>query len=166
MLTTLPLLLLPALVVAAAASDVMTMRIPNWLNAVLALSMVPAALIAGMPLDTLLWHLLTGLLVLGIGFGLFAAGVIGGGDAKLMAAVALWIGWQQVVAFLIITALAGGVLAVAMKLWQAVRVAHEAGGLPWFKRVFRADLDLPYGVAIAAGCLAVYPQTIWLRDFT
>ena len=83
---------------------------------------------------------------------------------RLLAAVALWMGWPQVVMFLIVTSLAGGALALAMKLWQAVRIAHEVHDIPWFKRAIRAPLDLPYGAAIAVGCVSAYPQTWWMQS--
>jgi len=156
--------LLPAMVVLAGIGDFFTMRIPNWLNVVIALSVFPVAWLAGMPFEVFQWHLAAGTVVLVMGFGLFAAGVIGGGDAKLLAAVALWMGWPQVVTFLVFTALAGGAIAILMKAWQVVRVEHEVKGATWLKQVLRAKLDLPYGVAIAAGCVVAYPHTWWMQS--
>lgn len=156
-------ILLPLLVVIGGVFDFLTMRIPNWLNALIALSMLAMALLLGMPLETFGWHLLTGAVVLAVGFGLFAGGFIGGGDAKLLAAVALWMGWPQVVMFLVVTSLAGGALAIAMKVWQAIRIEHTVRDTAWLKRVFRAELDLPYGVAIAVGAVAAYPPSWWMQ---
>ncbi len=164
MIELLTMMLLPAMVVLAGVGDFLTMRIPNWLNVVIALSVFPMAWLAGMPFEVFQWHLVTGTLVLVASFGLFAGGVIGGGDAKLFAATALWMGWPQVVPFLIVTTLAGGVLAVVMKFWQAVRIEHEVKNAAWLKQVIRSNLDLPYGVAIAAGCVATYPQTWWMQS--
>lgn len=155
--------LLPLLAVAGGIFDLRTMRIPNWLNAAIALSMVALAAWMGMPLGTLGWHLLTGAAVLTVGFGLFAGGFIGGGDAKMLAAVALWMGWPQVVLFLVVTSLAGGALAILMKIWQAIRVEHTVRDAAWLKQVFRAQLDLPYGVAIAVGAVVAYPDTWWMQ---
>jgi prepilin peptidase CpaA len=101
------LTLFPTLVVAAAIGDVLTMRIPNWLNAATALSVLPMAVLAGMPLDVAQWHLLGGAVLLVFGFALFARGYIGGGDAKLMAAVGLWIGWSALLPFVIVTSVGG-----------------------------------------------------------
>lgn len=117
--------LFPFLVIAAAISDFFTMKIPNWLNLLIAGLMLPMALIAGMPGDQFVWSLAAGALMLVAGFGLFAANAIGGGDAKLFAAAALWIGWNQLLPFALYTALAGGALAIAMKTWQLVRIEHE-----------------------------------------
>ena len=157
--------LLPLLAVAAGVFDFIAMRIPNWLNAAIALSMVAVALLMGMPLHLFGLHLLTGAVVLVLGFGLFAGGFIGGGDAKLLAAVALWMGWPQVVMVLGVTSLAGGALAIAMKAWQAIRIEHTVRDTAWLKQVFRAKLDLPYGAAIAVGAVVAYPDTWWMQAF-
>lgn len=158
------LVFLPAMVVLAGIGDFLTMRIPNWLTGAIALAVFPMAWLAGMPFEVFQWHLATGTVVLAIGFGLFAGGVIGGGDAKLMAAVALWMGWPQIIPFLVIMGLAGGALAILMKLWQFVRIEHEVKDVGWLKQVIRTDLDLPYGAAIAAGCVVAYPQTWWMQS--
>ena len=157
------LVLFPTLVLAAAIGDVFTMRIPNWLNAATALSVVPMAVLAGMPLDVVQWHLLAGLVMLLFGFGLFARGYIGGGDAKLMAAAGLWVGWSALLPFVLVTTLAGGVLAIVYKLWQLVRTEQEVRDFVWLRRVLRADLELPYGIAIAAGAVWVYSGTWWME---
>lgn len=155
-------ILLPFLVVAAGVSDLLTMRIPNWLNILIALAFFPLALATGLPMDALLWHCLTGAAVLVVGFGLFSAGFIGGGDAKLLAAAALWIGWAQIPQFLIYTAIAGGVLAVIVQSWHLFRVEGEVHEIGWAKRLFGRKIDLPYGIAIAAGTILAFPGTWWM----
>ena len=158
--------LFPFMVIAAAISDFFTMKIPNWLNLLIAGLMLPMALIAGMPGDQFVWSLAAGALMLVAGFGLFATNAIGGGDAKLFAAAALWIGWNQLLPFALYTALAGGALAIAMKTWQLVRIEHEVKDVGWLKRVIRTDLDLPYAVAIATGALMSYPATFWMQHLS
>jgi prepilin peptidase CpaA len=157
------LTLFPTLVVAAAIGDVLTLRIPNWLNAATALSVLPMAVLAGMPLDVAQWHLLGGAVLLVFGFTLFARGYIGGGDAKLMAAVGLWIGWSALLPFVIVTSLAGGALAILYKVGQLVQTDLEVRDVAWLKRVIRTDLKLPYGIAIATGALWVYSGTWWMK---
>lgn len=157
------LTLFPTLVIAAAIGDLFTMRIPNWLNGAMALSVLPMAGVAGMPLDVAQWHLLAGAVMLAVGFGLFARGYIGGGDAKFMAAAGLWIGWSALLPFLLVTTLAGGVLAIVMKLRQLVRADREVGDHGWLRRAIRAELDLPYGIAIAVGAVWVYSGTWWME---
>lgn len=157
------LVLFPTLVIAAAIGDVFTLRIPNWLNAATALSVVPMAVLAGMPLDVVQWHLLAGVVMLLFGFGLFARGYIGGGDAKLMAAAGLWVGWSALLPFVLVTTLAGGALAIIYKLWQLVRTEHVVRDFAWLRKAIRADLQLPYGIAIAVGAMWVYSKTWWME---
>src|SRR5882724_1741323 len=117
--------LLPFLVVAAGASDLLTLRIPNWLNAVIALAFFPMAFLTGMPAETILLHSVGALAVLVFGFALFSCGWLGGGDAKLFAAAGLWFGWPALGPFLIFTTLAGGVLAIVVKAWQMMKIEGE-----------------------------------------
>lgn len=162
MITFLAQVLLPFLVVAAGASDFLTMRIPNWLNAVIALAFFPMALATGMPAEAIMWHCLAAFAVLIFGFSLFSFGLLGGGDAKLLAAAGLWFGWPALVPFLVFTTIAGGVLAIAMKLWQLVQVEREVRDSGWMKRWFNFKADLPYGIAIAAGGILAFPGTWWM----
>ncbi len=154
--------LLPFLVVAAGASDFFTLRIPNWLNAMIALAFFPMAFATGMPAETMLFHGLGAIAVLAAGFALFSFGVLGGGDAKLLAAAGLWFGWPALAPFLVFTSLAGGVLAILMKAWQMIEIERDVGDVGWMKRWLSFKADLPYGVAIAAGGLLAFPGTWWM----
>jgi prepilin peptidase CpaA len=153
--------LFPLLISFAAIGDIMTRRIPNWLTFLVAGLFVPVAMMAGLPFDAIGWHLLTGFVALIIGFGLFAAGWFGGGDAKLLAAAALWFGWPDAMRFGIYTALAGGVLALAVAIWCLVQADDEAAGEGWLKKLRKLKPDVPYGVALAAGAFLALPGT-WL----
>ena len=113
----------------------------------------------------MLWHLIAGSCCWCLGFALFAAGAFGGGDAKLMAAAALWLGWPQELQFLVFTALAGGVLAVVYLGWSflqmliEIEVRGEDG--PFMRRLLSLKPDLPYGIALAVGACATLPRTWW-----
>lgn len=152
-LTFLPAALFAGAMLAAAILDVASFTIPNRLTAGLALAFVPAALLLHMPAPELGACVLTGAVALAVGVGLFAAGWCGGGDAKLIAACALWLGWRAIPAFLLVTSLAGGALAIVMILARKT-VPATAGGPAWLGRLLGPDQHLPYGVAIAAGALA------------
>ena len=158
------LTIFPMLVVLAGVSDFLTLKIPNWVNGLIAVAMLPFALFQQMPMEVFAWHMVAGIVMLIAGFILFAFGYIGGGDAKMLAACGLWVGWDQLVAFSLITALAGGALAIIMKFWQMFNIEHEVRDVSWLKNVFRAELQLPYGVAIAAGGMMVYPATWWVQQ--
>ncbi len=151
----------PFLVVYAAIGDFMTMRIPNWLNLSIFLLFFPAALLAGMPLEQFLWHVAAFCFTLIIGFTLSMTIRFGGGDAKMMAALAIWFGWDLLPAFIAFSAIAGGLLAIAMKAWQMMRVEDTVWNGGRLSKVLFRDLDLPYGIAFASGALFVFPESWW-----
>jgi prepilin peptidase CpaA len=150
----------PLLVLVAALTDATTFLIPNRLSAALALAFVPAALVMGLSPGVIGLCVIVGLVALLVGVGMFAAGWIGGGDAKLFAAAALWLGWPAVEPLLLWTAIAGGGLAVCL---LAARKAMYPGlamrGPPWVGRLLEPKGDVPYGVAIAFGALAAFPAS-------
>jgi prepilin peptidase CpaA len=154
--------LLPFLVVVAGAHDFLTLRIPNWLNAFIALAFFPLAITTGMPAEAMLWHCLTGVVILAVGFGLFLGCYIGGGDAKLLAGAGLWFGWPDATPFLVLTALAGGVLALGYKFWRMIKIEQEVRDIGWAKRLLSFNGNLPYGIAIAAGAILSFPGTWWM----
>jgi len=168
-MTALPLMLtalFPALVIFAAIKDVTTFTIPNWISFAAILAFFPAALLTHLPLPVLGACVAVGVLALALGVVMFALGWIGGGDAKLFAASALWLGWPAVLPYLMCTALAGGGLAVAL-LWSRKLVSHYPGvgaGPPWFGRLMTPGGDCPYGLAIAVGALIAFPSSALLHS--
>jgi prepilin peptidase CpaA len=155
--------LFPLLMVFAAIGDLFTYRIPNWLCLTIVALFFPAAFMAGLPLATIGWHLLAGFGALALGFGVFAIGWFGGGDAKLLGAATLWFGWPDSMRFAVYAVLAGGVLALVVAAWSALQVDHEVRGWTWFKKAFALKPNVPYGVALAAGALLALPGT-WLAQ--
>jgi prepilin peptidase CpaA len=154
-----PAMLFPAAVIVAAMRDVTSFTIPNWISFAAILAFFPAAMVAHMPLGALEISAAAGGLALVGGILMFALGWIGGGDAKLFAACALWVGWPAILPFLIWTSLAGGALALAL-LWSRKLVATmPAMGPPWFGRLMQAGGDVPYGLAIATGALIAFPSS-------
>lgn len=153
-------LVLPALMLAAAARDLTSFTIPNAIPVGLAVAFPMTALALGFAPGVMAVHALIGALGLLIGMGLFALGKIGGGDAKLLAAAALWLGWPATGAFLLSTALAGGLLAATLMILRSApaRSRIEAGP-DWLRRLAHPGEGVPYGVAIAAGVLVVFPST-------
>jgi prepilin peptidase CpaA len=147
-------LLLPALVLTAAMSDATTFRIPNWISLALIAAFPVAALAAGLPLSTLGLHLGVGAAALALGMAMFALRWMGGGDAKLFSAVALWMGWPAVLTFLSAAAIAGGVLAALLLALRSAAVRPMVlTGPRWVARLAEPGEAVPYGVAIAIGAL-------------
>lgn len=149
----------PLLVIVAALKDVTTFTIPNWISLALVAGFYPAALVAGAPLAVIGTCTMVGALALVAGMALFAMNLIGGGDAKLLAAASLWMGWPALMPFLLATALAGGVLAlVLLQLRSASFKPYMERGPAWVSRLATAP-DAPYGLAIAIGALILLPRS-------
>ena len=146
-----------ALVIGAAVRDLATFTIPNWISLALALAFGPAALLAGVSLPEIGISFAVGFGMLVIGAGMFAFGWIGGGDAKLMASAALWVGLRGLAPFAIYTALAGGALALGLVALRSAWLRPLAAAGPgWTQRLATPGESAPYGVAIAAGALAAF----------
>lgn len=133
-----------ALFIVAAYGDVKSFRIPNLLVAAIALLALVRLVAIGDP-SVALYTVGTSLAVLSIGFVLFALGYIGGGDAKLIAAAALLIGYRDLYSFLVFMCICGGIMSI---------VVFAA------RRKTKSKLYVPYGVAIAtAGGVTLFFQT-------
>src|SRR6202162_2728601 len=104
------LTLFPTLMAVAAASDLLTMTISNKISLLLVASFALLAGLGGMSIHDVLIHLGAGAIVLAAAFAFFAMGWVGGGDAKLAAAIALWFGFSHLMDYLLYAAIVGGAL--------------------------------------------------------
>ena len=161
-------ILLPTLLIVAAASDVMSFRIPNWLTLLTALLFFPMTLATGMPLHQFGLHILSGGLLFAAGFLFFQVGLFGGGDAKLMAAAGLWFGTSATLPFLFLTALVGGALAVVVGAWSFFMISWELEGdrMPGLTqlrlKMSQIKPNVPYGFAFALGGIVAFKDTWWM----
>ncbi len=154
------LFVFPALMAYAACSDLLTMRISNKMVLILVAAFFVLALIVGMPLEQVGVHALTAIVVLLVAFSFFAFGWIGGGDAKLIAATALWFGFPGSVAYLIYASLLGGSLTLALLGVRRLPLPPQLKFVGWIEKLHDAKTGVPYGIALAAAGLAVYPTSI------
>ena len=159
------LLLFPALMAFAASSDLLTMTISNRLSLALAASFFLLTIITGMSLTAIGMHLAAAALVLAVCFGFFSMGWIGGGDAKLAAATALWFGFDYLLDYLIYAALFGGVLTLLLLQFRRLPLPDLLARHAWILRLHNAGSGVPYGIALAAAALAVYPKAGWMPAF-
>lgn len=155
------LVLVPGAFAFGAAMDLFTLTIPNRVSAAIVLAFAPAAWLAGFDGWEAVSHVGAGLAVLAVGVLLFMGGWFGGGDAKLLAAIALWVGFDNLFAYLLYVAVAGGMLATLFMTLRSVPLPHILVCEAWAVRLHRRDGGIPYGIALAAGALLVYPQTVW-----
>lgn len=154
------LLIFPALVIVGALRDLTSYTIPNWVSGLLILGFLPAAFALGLSLPTIGLNLGVGLAALVLGMVMFAMGWVGGGDAKLLAAAGLWLGWPASMEYLLITGLAGGALTVAILGLRSLQLRPYVLSAPgWVNRLATPGGDLPYGVAIAVGALLAFPSS-------
>lgn len=157
------LLLFPAAMAFAAAMDLLTMTIPNRVSLLLVGAFFIAAYFAGLPPQKVLEHVGTGLMVLAVCFVLFALGTFGGGDAKLLAASSLWIGFDDIGVYVFGIALAGGGLAILALVGRKHFPEGSFNAPRWFLRLQEDKSKMPYGLAISAAALWVYPQTAFFH---
>lgn len=162
MVATLPLVLFPFCLIAAALNDIRTFRIPNMLSIILIAGFVFAALITRMDPASLGNHVLTSVIVLVVGFCMNQAGLFGAGDAKILTAIALWFGWPSFLPCLVYIAFFGGVLSVV--IWGGRLLARTFPGLslkiPALATLAATrKLKAPYGVAICVGTLVAFEQS-------
>jgi prepilin peptidase CpaA len=154
--------LLPVLLAYACFSDLFTMRISNRV-CLFVLALFPvAALASGMALPDIGMHLLAGLAVLAVSFTLFAFGWVGGGDAKLVAATAVWFGFELVLQFVAVSCLFGGALTLAILFARKHPLPAGLLERPWIAHLHADTTGVPYGIALGIAGLLVLPESaIW-----
>jgi prepilin peptidase CpaA len=158
---TLPaMLVFPLLMAFAASSDLLTMRISNKLVLLLVGSFLAIALLAGFSLELLGMHVAAAALVLAVSFSFFALGWIGGGDAKLIAATTLWFGFEGMLTYLLFASLLGGALTLSLLAVRRWPLPLQLKQVLWIDRLHDSKTGVPYGIALAAAGLLVYPGSL------
>ncbi|MFM6949531.1 MAG: prepilin peptidase [Novosphingobium sp.] len=135
--------------VVAAITDIRRREIDNWLNAAIALAAPLYWWASGLGLwPDVVWQLGIAIITFAICAGLFALRAMGGGDVKLLAALALWISPGWFLKLIVMMALLGGLLTVVLAAWHAIRRRSER-------------LAIPYGVAISSAGLWVLASQLF-----
>src|SRR6201996_1362759 len=132
------LVALPLLLAAAAGWDLASFTIPNFLQGALIACFIGFAAAARLHAPDIGLHLLAGFIGLVIGFTLFALGYIGGGDAKLFAAVGLWLGLKDLMPYTLVATVLGGVLTLALLLLRQLPLPALFARQPWILRLHDA----------------------------
>jgi prepilin peptidase CpaA len=157
------LLLFPALMAFAAASDLFTMTISNRVSLALVAGFLLLALFGGMAPFEILSHVGAGAAVLAVAFACFAMGWVGGGDAKVAASAALWFGFAHLMNYLVYASLFGGALTLLLLQFRQWPLPYPLAGQAWLLKLHAKDSGIPYGIALAIGALMVYPETEWIK---
>lgn len=158
------LVIFPFLMGYAAARDLLTMLIPNTVSIALVFAFLALAATSNFGWQEVGYHFGAGVATLTLTFALFTFGFIGGGDAKLAAATALWVGFDYLAEYLLIASVAGGALTLALLLIRTYPLPAFAGRLPFALHLHDAKTGVPYGIALSAAALTVLPNTaLWSR---
>ena len=159
MLATLALFIFPVLMAYAASSDLLTMRIANWLVVLVVLAYLGLALLLHIPFEQIGWAAVAAVAVLVVAFAFFAFGWIGGGDAKLVSATAMWVGTTVMLQYLIYAALLGGALTLVILAFRRYPMPDWLLRHKWVDRLHDTKSGVPYGIALAIAAILVYPDT-------
>ena len=155
------LIIFPFVMAFAAISDVLSMTIQNRVTLLLVAAFIALAPFTGMSMTDFGLHFAAGAVVLAATFALFATGSMGGGDAKLMSATALWLGWTpQLLTYLLAMAVLGGLLTLMILRYRGSAIAVYAGRVEFLRRLAQKDEGIPYGVALGLAGLWVFPQSV------
>ena len=144
----------------AAISDLLTMTIANRVSLLLIATFAMVAPFTGMDMITYATHFAVAFGVLIVTFIVFATGGMGGGDAKLLSATALWCGFNQsLLEYLLVSAVLGGWLTIALVFYRGTYVAEVAGErFQFLQRLGDKTVGVPYGIALGAAALLTAPS--------
>ena len=159
------LLIFPLAMAYAAVMDLFTMTIPNRISLALVVGFYCVALLGGMGWQDMLKHTGVGAAVLVCTILMFSQGWLGGGDAKLLPAAALWFGYSQVLDYLICVAMFGGVLSLGILAFRNMVPPTLVVGRDWAERLHDKKSGVPYGIALAAAGLWLYPNSDIFKAF-
>jgi prepilin peptidase CpaA len=160
MLQALIFVVFPFCMVFAAVSDMLSMTIANRVPVLLLTVFAVVAPLTGMELTAYGWHFAAGAIVLAVTFGMFALGGMGGGDAKLLTATAVWMGFNlHLVEYLVVSAFVGGVLTLAIISFRSSALSVFTGRNLFLRNFADSKGGVPYGIALGLGGLIAFPQS-------
>lgn len=159
------LVVFPFAMLHAAISDMLSMTILNRVSLLLIGTFAVIAPSTGMEPYQILMHVAAFVLVLIVCFCLFAAGAMGGGDAKLLAATSLWFGLSMDLAiYLVLSSALGGLLTLAILRFRGSPIAVYAGQIEFLRRIGDSKEKIPYGIALGVGGLIAFPDS-WMAEW-
>ena len=160
MLEALIFVVFPFCMAFAIVSDMVSMTIANRVSIVLVATFATVAPLTGMEWADYGWHFAAFATVLSVTMVLFAIGGMGGGDAKLLAATALWMGFSpHLMQYLVYASLLGGALTVLILLYRKSPLSAFTGSNVLLRHFADPQVGIPYGVALGGAGLLTYPAT-------
>ncbi|MBO6900595.1 MAG: prepilin peptidase [Rhizobiaceae bacterium] len=154
----------PFCMLFAAVSDMISMTIANRVSVILIAAFAIIAPMTGMDWATYGWHFAAGATVLAVTFTVFAIGGMGGGDAKLLTATAVWMGFNiTLLQYLVLGAMLGGALTLLILLFRNSPMAAYSSSNIFLRHFADEKAGIPYGVALGIAGLMIYPETELVR---
>lgn len=154
------LVIFPFSMAFAAISDILSMTIANRVSIILVAGFTILAPLAGLDMAAIGLHFAAGAVVLAFTFALFALGGMGGGDAKLLAASALWMGFgPSLLEYLLVSTVLGGFLTLAILVYRKSALSAFTGSNLFLRNFADQKQGVPYGVALGIGGMIVYPDS-------
>jgi len=152
-------LIFPLCMAVAAFSDLFTMTIPNRVSVILLGAFALIVPFVGLTPSVVGMHLIAAGIVFVACFAFFALNVMGGGDAKLLSAAALWFGYDQsLLLFAVYVSVIGGMMTMLILAMRANAHVFAAIGMPVPRSLMHAK-KIPYGIAIGIGGFLAYPSS-------
>lgn len=155
----------PMAMAFAAASDLFSMTVPNWISLLLIAGFAVLAPLAGLGLAEVGFHVALAVAALLVTFTMFSFGWIGGGDAKLFASTCLWLGPEGLLFYAVYASLLGGLLTLLIIAIRSLPMPAALDSQGWLLRLHSPKEGVPYGIALAAAGLLVYPGTPIMAAF-
>lgn len=168
MLEALIFVVFPFCMVFAAISDMVSMTIANRVSAILVATFAVVAPLTGMDWSVYGWHFAAGGLVLAVTFAMFAVGAMGGGDAKLLSATAVWMGLSvELMQYVFYGAMIGGVLTLLIIIYRRSPLSTLTGNHMLLRHFANQKAGVPYGIALGIAGLLTFPATplaVWALE--
>lgn len=155
----------PAAMALAAAMDLLTMTVPNRIALLLVGGFAVLAPLVGLGWAEIGLHVALAAAALIVTFAMFSFGWIGGGDAKLFAATCLWLGPALILDYAVYAALIGGALTLMILALRSMPLPAVLNSQGWIARLHSPKTGVPYGIALAAAGLLVYPESPFMAAF-
>ena len=152
----------PLAMAFAASYDLFSMTLPNWISLALVAGFALLATLTGIGWEMVGLHIALALGALVITFGMFSMGWIGGGDAKFFAAACLWMGPEHMLAYAVYAAVLGGLLTFVLLIVRSMPLPVTLYSQQWITRLHDSNEGVPYGIALAAAGILVYPETPYM----
>lgn len=163
-LPVLTILVFASCMICAAVTDLLSMTIRNRVSVIMMASFAVIAPLAGMEWTNYAMHWASGLVVLLVTFGLYALGAMGGGDAKLMSATALWMGLgPALMEYVLVASVLGGLLTLSILLLRVSPKFILNGAGRVLPHLVDKKIGIPYGIALGAAGLLTCAESELLR---